>query len=464
MRGKLIVLALAFGAVLPSEAVGQSDDCILNETPGSRAVYHNQNTDNAMAFIGGGARFTCPDGLRIQSDSVAYFGGSGIIDFIGRARLTDPDNRLSARHIRYLTDQRQIVATDDVILTDLATGSVITAPFMNYFQASDERPESLMQFPTGRPHAVMVRKTRADSARADTTIVDANAMTIVNQAEFTAQGNVEIVRDSVQGFGSEARFEQDGGGMILIGEARLVSPDYEMVGDTIDAQTDDNEDIREVEGRGNARLNAEDADVEAPRVRILFEEGEVSRLVAVANRDTTGTVTASDSLSRRARALSADFRLEADSIDAMAPGEVIESVTAVGSAYGERITADLANANLPPIAVTDWMRGDTIVATFAEDPDSPVDSTGSRKRVLERVLAVGVSDLATSFYRTTDDAAPNDPPSINYVRAVRIAVDLVGGKVANIQAEEQVHGLNLQPVQKTRTGGASTAGTGRSNR
>jgi hypothetical protein len=50
------------------------------------------------------------------------------------------------------------------------------------------------------------------------------------------------------------------------------------------------------------------------------------------------------------------------------------------------------------------------------------------------------------------------------VRAVRIAVDLVGGKVANIQAEEQVHGLNLQPVQKTRTGGASTAGSGRSNR
>lgn len=435
----------------------QDDDCVLNETPGSRATYHNPNTDNAMAFIGGGARFTCPDGLRIQSDSVAYFGGSGIIDFIGRARLTDPENRLTARHIRYLTEQRQIVATDDVVLTDLATNSVITAPFMNYFQESDERPESIIQFPTGRPHAVMVRKTRADSTRADTTIVDASSMTIVNQSDITAAGNVEIVRDSVRGFGSEARFRQDGGGMVLIGDARLVSPDYEMVGDTIDAETDENEEIRNVVGRGNARLNAEDADVEAPRVQILFEDGEVSRLVAVGSRDSADVVTAGDSLSRRARALSADFRLEADSIDAVAPGEVIESVTAVGAAYGERITADLANANLPPIAVTDWMRGDTIVATFGEDPESAVDSAGRRARVLERVLAVGTTDLATSFYRTTDEADPDAPPSINYVRAVRIAVDLVAGKVSNIQAEEQVHGLNLQP-RKT---GGSTAGNGR---
>lgn len=461
IRRQVLCLSLAMAAVA-APVTAQDDDCDLNETPGSRATYLNLNTDNAMAFIGGGARFTCPDGLRIQSDSVAYFGGSGIIDFIGRARLTDPDNRLSARHIRYLTEQRQIVATDDVVLTDLETGSVITAPFMNYFQRSDERPESLIQFPTGRPHAVMVRQTRSDTTRADTTIVDANSMTIVDQAAVTANGNVEIVRDSVQGFGGEARFQQDGGGMVLIGDARLVSPDYEMVGDTIDAETDENEDIRNVIGRGNARLNAEDTDVEAPRVQIFFENGEVSRLVAVANLDSAAAATAGDSLARRARALSADFRLEADSIDAIAPDEVIHSVTAVGSAYGERITSDLANANLPPIAVTDWMRGDTIVATFGEDAEAPVDSAGRRERVLERVLAVGTSDLATSFYRTSNDEDPDAPPSINYVRAVRIAIDLVGGKVTNINAEEQVHGLNLQPVQKT--GGRTTAGNGRTDR
>jgi hypothetical protein len=45
---------------------------------------------------------------------------------------------------------------------------------------------------------------------------------------------------------------------------------------------------------------------------------------------------------------------------------------------------------------------------------------------------------------------------------VRIAIDLVGGKVTNINAEEQVHGLNLQPVQKT--GGRTTAGNGRTDR
>jgi hypothetical protein len=68
---------------------------------------------------------------------------------------------------------------------------------------------------------------------------------------------------------------------------------------------------------------------------------------------------------------------------------------------------------------------------------------------------------------TPDSIVSRKPPeslAITGIPRRRIAVDLVGGKVANIQAEEQVHGLNLQPVQKTRTGGASTAGTGRSNR
>jgi hypothetical protein len=334
---------------------------------------------------------------------------------------------------------------------------------MHYFQRSDTRPEALIQLPTGRPHAVLVRMARADSAQADTTVVDANAMEIVDQASFTARGNVEIVRDSVRGFGSEAHFNQDRGGMVLIGSARLVAPEYEMVGDTIDAETDENEDIREIVGSGNARLTAEDADVAAPRVRILFEEGAVSRLIAVAVMDSGGVAaTVADSLSRRARVISADFRLEADSIDAVAPAEIIERVTAVGGAYGERITSDLANANLPPIAATDWMRGDTIVATFSEDPES-VDSAGRRERVLDQVLAVGTGDLATSFYRTTTEDDPDAPPSFNYIRAVRITVALVAGKVSSIEAEEQVHGLNLEPVRRSSTDRGAPVENGRSS-
>ncbi|MGH7502939.1 MAG: hypothetical protein ACREL7_14530 [Longimicrobiales bacterium] len=457
MTSRVLLCVAVVMAVVAQPARAQGDDCILNETPGSRATYMNAGTDNAMAFIGGGARFTCPDGLRIRSDSVAYYGASGIIDFIGRATLRDSVNTLAARHIRYLTDQRQIVATDSVVLTDLETNSVIRGPFMNYFQRSDTRPESLIQLPTGRPHAILVRAARADSAQVDTTIVDADAMEIIDQTRFIARGNVEIERDSVRGFGSEAHFDQDAGDMVLTGSARLVSPDYTMAGDTIEAETDQNEDIREVVGRGRARLNAEDADVEAPRVHIFFENAEVSRLVAVARTDSADVLTTGDSLSRRARAISADFRLEADSIDAVAPAEIIERVTAVGQAYGERITSDLANANVPAIAATDWMRGDTIVATFAEDPEAPVDSAGRPQRVLKRVVAVGTGNLATSFYRTSDEEDPEAPPSINYILAMRIIVDLEAGEVSNIQAEEQVHGLNLQPIQREQTGGAGTA-------
>ncbi len=454
LRRLLPVTALAFLAA-PLQA--QSDDCELLPTPGSQATLYNQGTDNQMMFIGGGTRFRCPDGVRIQSDSVAYFESSGIVEFVGRARYQDVDNRLTASYLRYMTRERQAIAQTNVVLTEVASGSVITGPFLIYHQRSDVRPEQLIQFQTGRPHAVLLRAARADSVRRDTTIVDADGMEIEGASTFRARGRVEITQGATRGWGQQADYDQEIGSMRLTGEARMLSEDYELQSDTIDAETDENDDPSRLVGRGRGRLVSSDATVEAPRIVILFADGEVDRLIAVAAQDSTLPVSAGDSLGRRARAISTDFRLTADSIDARVPQRAIESVNAVGMAYGERLTADLANANVPAIAANDWMRGDTIIATFEEDTLAAPDSAGRRARALKQVTALGSGEPATSSYRVIDEEDP-DLISVNYIRARRIVVNLAEGAVSGVDAQGNVHGIYLQPVSRARPGeGAATS-------
>ncbi len=67
----------------------------------------------------------------------------------------------------------------------------------------------------------------------------------------------------------------------------------------------------------------------------------------------------------RPRAVAETFELEGDSIDVLAPNEQLERVVAVGSARGESLARDSLNTeDTPEIARSDWVSGDTIIATF----------------------------------------------------------------------------------------------------
>src|SRR5690606_38983865 len=73
----------------------------------------------------------------------------------------------------------------------------------------------------------------------------------------------------------------------------------------------------------------------------------------------------------RARAISAQQDMQADSIHAVLPGQVLSSVTASGSAYAESVP----DSNQLRSEERDWLRGDTIVAHF--DPPAPDDTTST---------------------------------------------------------------------------------------
>ncbi|MEJ2678334.1 MAG: hypothetical protein P8174_04555, partial [Gemmatimonadota bacterium] len=93
-----------------------------------------------------------------------------------------------------------------------------------------------------------------------------------------------------------------------------------------------------------------------------------------------------------------EFRLEADSIHAIAPEQQLDQVIAIGQAYGERL-GDSLGVNLPSEAAHDWVRGDTIIGYFAADTTAAPasqDSVGRDRAALMRRRALQRDSVGTS--------------------------------------------------------------------
>jgi hypothetical protein len=151
----------------------------------------------------------------------------------------------------------------------------------------------------------------------------------------------------------------------------------------------------------------------------------------------------------QARAVSPDFVLTADSIDALSPKQKLERVFAVGRAHGQQWSDTIADGELPELIRHDWVRGDTIRAFFG-DRRSPAAAADSA-RVLERVIATG--NPASSTYRMREQVGNTVEISVNYITAKKLDVAFKEGEVDNVRAEGDIRGLYLQPPQRAQANG-----------
>jgi hypothetical protein len=450
MRESTVAVALlALMPCLPAEARAQQRQTCELVYAGTTNTF-NQNSPNQMDFLGGGVRLRCDRGTTIVADSAVRTVLNNRLEFIGDVHYQDTTRTLTSSYLQYLGSERLIVASTDVVLTDIATGSTMTGPFLSYYLKSDSRQEEILQMPQGRPRATLIRQPRsdtvqaaADTLRRDTTIVDANLIEVIGETRFVGRGNVEITRGMTKGYGGEVEYLEETGLLTLKEDARLVSEEYTLAGDTVIAEGMEGDEFREILSRGEASLVSEDMNIAGRAVRIFLEQGEVQRLVALGDTVEGGV---------RATALSAEFEMEADSIDALAPAQVLETVVAVGAAFGERITPDSLAEDRPELIRNDWVRGDTIIAHFtdAPPPTEPSDTTGP-ERVLERLDAIaGTRTPASSLYRMQDQQSEEGRPAVNYLVARRIIVMMEEGEVTTVEAEEAVHGMYLRaPVSNT---------------
>lgn len=300
---------------------------------------------------------------------------------------------------------------------------------------------------------------------------------------FRAGGEVEIVRDSLQAFGDSLDYDQEGGVMVVLGDARFAGQGYTLTGTSISV-TPSGARSEEIVARHDAHLTGEQVDMRAPAIRLFMEGGNVDLLVALAEvpplpggdgdaeidtrglspgdaeraRALAGAATQDDGAQAdpdslpRPVAVAEDFHLTGDSIVVKSPGQRLDEVVAVGNARAERIDEDtLRTRGLPELARRDWMVGDTIIARFG--PSQGSDGTAAAEPPppdaaprLETLTAIG---SARSFYRMfstdTTEVGAEARPALHLVDGEEITIHLDGQEIVDMEVEGQTEGWHLEP-------------------
>lgn len=431
----LLTLLLAGLATLPAQARAQGQSCDLGD---SRQLY---SVGGGIVVYVGGPVFRCANGTTILADSAIYVQSTGRVDFIRNVRFNEAERSLTSEYAQYVGRERRLMAQQNVVLTNKSDGTTLTALSLDYVQKGPGNPEARIDVHSGRPRATMYRKRADNAALIDTTIVDADRMQIIGENVFRGWGSVDIRRAGTKSRSGFAEFDQNGSYMKLYLGAVVESDTMKLAADSIDADLVNSSTFKEIRARNNAKLEAEDLDVTAPRLRIVFDSGTVARMVAVGGKRVAATGAA------QATSKSEAFSLIADSIDAKTPKQKLDQVTAVGAAYGER-APDSADAALPAVIAKDWVRGDTVQAYFTA-ADSATIAKSDTTRVLSRLVAAG--SPAASTYRQRQVVKDSTELSVNYLTARRIDVMFKSGEVEQVRAEGDIKGLYLQPPKKTET-------------
>jgi len=444
---------LAAGPSAHAQAAGGG--CVLEDNPTRQFSVSNRGMPSESWFVTE-AVFNCPDGRRIVAQTATYSKAAGQYTLNGAVEVEDADRTLTSEFAQYFIDSGQVHARTGVVLREKRNGSLIMSELLDIYQETPER-EALVIATGGRPRAILFQQDSITGALSDSTTLDAREIRIEGEQSFRGTGSAVLRRDSLTATGDAIEFSQEAGQLDVMGGAHVDLPSQDLRGDTIVATLDDQDQIDAVLARHAASLVAEDLNVSAPAIRLLFENGGVERLVAMRWEPPPGMEPGP-----RPHVESEAFTLDADSIDVLAPGQQITSAIAIGNARGERVIPDSLRVLLPEaepdvlaLLSSDWMRGDTVRARFAPNPAAETDTTAAAT-IMEQLAAHG--NQAQSMYSIRDEGDPAAMLSFNYLLSSYIEVNFLDGLVSTVSAAGDAKGIYLQPAEAARVTGADTVG------
>ncbi len=455
----------------------------------SLQLVSNQTNDARVSYISA-PRFECTDGTRMQADSSVHFEATAFSQLFGNVVFREEGKELHADRAQYFERVGRLQAQGSVRLLNLEDGSWVTGEDLVLLQEDDDRAEDDVTVRGGRPHASLVSKAAPDSAavspeasRAENSEdsmpfeIDADLIHLVGDRLLQARGRVEIRRGTLQSYGDSLEFQQDIGWLTLFGNARILSQDT-VSGDTLDVRGDTitmylpDDRIDEIEARGRAQLFADDVDMRGPVIRLVFEEEELERVFALrrvveevvtplnggddGGDDSGDAEYAASANPVQPQALAEDFLLTGDSIEAHLPGGELERVYAAGTARGVSTGRDSLNtSDTDELIRSDWIEGDTIIATFrsaSADPGDPspgeLEVVEPRERQLDLLIARG---QARTFYRTTPESVRAGEPQaldLHYVVGDEVRLFMKDGEVDRMEVDNPT-GAYLQPTNRS---------------
>jgi hypothetical protein len=441
---------------------------------------------------GGPLLVQCSNGEELRADSAVLYEAINEVHLFRRVDYQDPGRSLTSDYATYNGNTGRLWATGSVVFTDKNRGSTLRGPNLEYFRAAAGRPDA-QAIATERPHLTVV--PRSGSRGRDPMEVDADRITTVGENHVNAEGNVVIEGKDMDAWGQTAYYDATQERMELRTNARAKGERYDLTGDFIEADLAEGS-LERVLSRGNARLVEERMRVTGPQLQLFFARDSLQRLVSGHSAGADGAAGGTG----RSVALARGFRMEADSLEALTPGQRIRQVVAIGTAQGQAwdtIRARGPNPADTAAAAPDTVSGlalgerdlifaDTITGFFASD-SAGADSArgtsaaaGDRARAdsasglvrqpptarpdsanaeLERMLAVG---SARSLYRLRPSREeqqrnPNGKVGINYVIADTIDLAFTEGEVDVATVRGLKRGVYLDPIQNDSTRRDSTA-------
>ncbi|HEU4565216.1 MAG TPA: hypothetical protein VFS05_11225 [Gemmatimonadaceae bacterium] len=450
MRRLSLALALALTAAITGRAAAQQQPppptgvCTFQFNPENPAAPPRINSvkqpsGQYNSFIGGRFRGVCPaQSLTVIADSLEYYADSKVMYLIGNVHYEEPRVVLDAQRVTYWQLEEHLRAEQNVDAT-LPTGTNLKGPVLDYYRAvQGVRPQSRMVAPS-RPTIRIVERDSAGRPTEPMTVV-ANTVVMVADSLVYASGRVEMTRPDVLARGDSA-FVDNGRQF-----ARLMrKPEIEgkgerpftLYGTVIDIYGR-NRQLDRALSMGSAKAVSEDVTLTSDTLDFHMADGKLQRAYAWG--------------ASRAHAVSPTYDILADSLDVRMPGQRVEQVWALRDAYAESVPDSTKIRSKE----RDWLRGDTIIATFDTSTATPAD-TGRGVRI-ERLVARG---SARSFYQLPAQDTSYHMPALNYVRGRDITLAFAERQVRTVTVTEKAAGVYLEPGAETnaRGQGAPARGT-----
>jgi hypothetical protein len=418
-----VLCSLLFASAASAQNVPRRCDLEFPNRTGTRAWFREEASGTRNSFWGGGIVAHCiGQGNTLTADSAEYYGAQGLLHLIGNVHYTEPRLSVDSRTMTYYQNDDHLHAEGDVVAV-MPNGSTLRGPSADYYRSTPQRPLTRM-FAPGRPRVTLVQRDTTGRGRPpDTAHVVANRITMEGDSLVYAGGRVEITRPDLLATGDSAFLDSGRDFARLMREPMVKGVGrraFNLTGGVIDVYSR-NRQLERVVATPNGHALSQDLELVADTIDLRFQSNELQRAIA------WGT-------GRRARAVSPEREIVADSIDAIMPGQRVREVRALRNAYAE------SNPDSGVVSdIRDWIRGDTIIARF--DTVAARD-TANRPRIRE-IIAEG---SARSFYQMKGSKGTQTQPTVNYVRGRIIDIVFEQGTVSTVTVTDSATGVLIEPA------------------
>jgi lipopolysaccharide export system protein LptA len=395
-------------------------------TPTTRVlIVQDPATKRNNTFVGGGVVAKCAgQDVTLYADSAELYDTIKLYYLFGNVRYREPRVNIDADRVTYFLAEERILAEQNVRAT-MPSGSSMVGSQAEYLRAVAPIRQIPSLVATLRPTFTLVQKD-STGKQSDPATLLADRVSVIDDTVYYAGGNVDITRPDLHATSDSAYMNETRQyGRLLKrpqiegrGERKFV-----LRGRAVDLFSK-NRLLERVLAVDSAEAVSGDLDLKSDTIDLRITDNKLSRAYSWG---ATG-----------ARAVSTDRTITADSLDVAMPNQRVSEVHAVRRAYAE----SLPDSTKIKTTDKDWLRGDTIVASF----DSALTADTSSKPRIRQLLANG---NASSFYHIPSDKGVKSPPNVNYVRGRTITVSFEKQEVQSVVVEEQAAGIFAEPMDST---------------